>query len=76
MATDEYLLINGKKSTGSLARLIGVGSLLALVAAVIIGIVISVEVAKLPKAAKGSAGFYQDPTNPEWAVRALVNILP
>lgn len=75
MPSEEYLLINEKKSTGSLSKLIGIASLLALVSAVIIGIVISTQVAKLPKAAKGSADFYQDPANPDWAVRACINML-
>lgn len=74
MANEEYLLVNGKKPTSSLSRALGIASLLALISAVIIGIVISTQVARLPKAAKGSADFYQDPANPDWAVRATFNM--
>lgn len=73
--SEDYLLINAKKSSGSFSKLVAVVSLLALVAAVVIGIVISTQVAKLPKAAKGSGEIYQDPTNPDWGVRTRYKVL-
>ena len=49
---EEYSPLNGTKSSGLFSKAVGVGSLLALIAAVIIGIVISTQVSKLPKATK------------------------
>jgi len=69
---EEYSLLNEKKSQGVFSRAVGVGSLLALLAAVVIGIVISTQVAKLPKANKSDVPVDLPIVNPNWQVRVLL----
>lgn len=72
MGSEDYLLVNGDRRSSKMPIMVAVASFLVLIAAVVVGIVISTQVAKLPKAAKGSGEIFQDPTNPTWSVRMLI----
>jgi hypothetical protein len=65
---EDYSLLQGKKPNGIFTKAVGIGSLLALVAAVIIGIVISTQITKLPKAPKVNDVVDLPTVNPNWQV--------
>jgi imidazolonepropionase-like amidohydrolase len=63
---EDYALLEGRRQGGVFTKAVGVGSLIALIVAVIIGIVISTQVAKLPRAVKTSDGVDVPTVNPNW----------
>lgn len=72
--SEDYALLGGKRR-GMFTKAVLTGSLVALIVAVIIGIVISTQVAKLPKAQKPLNDVDEVTVNPDWEVCVPIIVL-
>lgn len=72
--SEDYALLGGKRQ-GVFTKAVLTGSLVALIVAVIIGIVISTQVAKLPKAQKALNSVNEVTVNPDWEVCVTIIVI-